>query len=138
MECVDNGLGLADSFSFVAGLLGLLVTLIPVYMWLYLRKFRQQDFKDKLHPDGEVTSENIKPEGEELGERLSQLDSKYMVKAFGFFYRSFERKYYWCEPQAEPLPSRSPSSLRARRNALTCKTDLPMFDRVRTTVALMS
>ena len=49
-------------------------------LWFYRRK----DFKDKKHPEGIVTADNIRPDrGEELGERLSLLDHPDQLKMFG-------------------------------------------------------
>ena len=96
MRCVDEGqatgIWLLDDLvpglplSWVALIVGGLVVLIPVFLAGWLVHYRQHDFFSKKYPTGRVTAENIKPEGERLGERLSQLDDKWHLKAFGFFY----------------------------------------------------
>ena len=45
--------------------------------------YRRKDYKNKKYPEGIVTAENIAKEGGELGERISELDSPAMLKAFG-------------------------------------------------------
>ena len=96
MRCSDNGIWLEDdALSWAALIVGGLVMLIPVFLAGWLRHYaNQRDYTDKKHPDGIVTPDNIK-EGESLGERLSQLDNKWNMKAFGFFYQDYERRFYW-------------------------------------------
>ena len=53
------------------------------YYGVGLYYYRRKDFKNKKYPEGIVTAENIAKEGEELGERISELDSPAMLKAFG-------------------------------------------------------
>ena len=54
------------------------------YYAVILTFYRRKDYKDKKHPDGIVTPENIRSDrGEELGERLSMLDHPDQLKMFG-------------------------------------------------------
>ena len=56
------------------------------YYAVILTFYRRKDYKDKKHPDGIVTPENIRSDrGEELGERLSLLDHPDQLKMFGLF-----------------------------------------------------
>ena len=95
MRCVSDrdtaGYGMwlddVDSVGTFAAVLGLLVAFFPLFLAGWLVHYRQHDYFDKAHPEGIVTPLNIHPEWEELGERLSQLDDKWHLKAFGFFYR---------------------------------------------------
>ena len=82
------GTRLDDSFIGVAIVLGLIVSLMPAFLAAWLVHYRKHDYSDKKHPEGIVTEENIRrDQGEQLGDRLSQLDDKWHQKAFGFFYR---------------------------------------------------
>ena len=81
MECKDEA-RLDSPISGVALFLGGATTLIPVYYVIFLLRYRRIDFTDKKYPDGVVTTLTI-GEGEQLGERVSQLDSPSMLKSFG-------------------------------------------------------
>ena len=74
------------------------------YYAVILTFYRRKDYTDKKHPEGIVTPENIKKEGEQLGERLSQLENPWMNKAFGFFHKSYEVR---ADADDAPHPKRS-------------------------------
>ena len=98
------------------------------YLVLYLRGFRQKAFTDELHPTGFVTAENVKPQGETVGERLSQLDSEFNQRAFGFFFRSFVRDFYWYVRMAidRPCVTRTGTAVSCRlmpSDAASCTTE---------------
>ena len=91
MECYGTLGPVKHPIGIVAGVLGGFVVLIPGFVVVFLRHFRAQK-------TGEVLNDPTKlKEGEELGEELSALDSKYMKKTFGLFYKSYERAFYFFE-----------------------------------------
>ena len=47
--------------------------------------FFRKDFRNKKYPEGVVTPKNIAKEGEELGERISELDRPDVQKTWGQF-----------------------------------------------------
>ena len=96
MECADEAM-LKSGIGVVALILLPLTVLIPAYYAGILYYYRQKSFTDKEHPEGIVTVENIKPEGETLGERLSELDDPHMKAVLGFFYKSYERPFFYFE-----------------------------------------
>ena len=97
IQCAETGFGLdKPGFVTIVVILGGAIVFTPAYYALCLRRYRnKQPYTDKKHPEGIVTPQNIKPEGETIGERLSMLDDPWYLKAFGFFYKSYERPYYW-------------------------------------------
>ena len=89
MRCDDSGNMVEDSGWSQIGnwplILAPLVLMAPAFLAGWLVHYRQHDYFDRKYPEGRVTAENIKPEGETIGERLSQLDDKWHLAAFGFF-----------------------------------------------------
>ena len=84
VRCAAGGFGFESKSLSVATVtaLGLFVVMLPGYYAAFLTFFHRQK-------TGEVLDDPTKlKEGEQLGEELSKLDSKFMKAAFGFFYRS--------------------------------------------------
>ena len=76
--------------SMIAVIHGTAVVAIPVFLAVWLTHYYKRDHSNKKYPEGIVTVENIAKQGEQLGERGTELDSKWQTKAFGFFYKDYE------------------------------------------------
>jgi len=99
-ECQEvycaSGEGVAWPSIGAFDVIGFLFVMMPFYYAAILYYFYRQKLTDSKGNIKTVNPDKLK-EGESVGEQLSRLDTPELKKTFGFFYKSYERKFFWFE-----------------------------------------
>ena len=77
--------------------MGPIFVLMPLYYIVILYYFYRQKTDSNGKPYGTFDDPNKLKPGRHLGEQKTALDSPAVMKMFGFFYKSFQRRYFFFE-----------------------------------------